>query len=74
MQVSRDVHTEMPEEGHMVGDHVHMLIKIPPKFSVAEIVGYVKRKSAIAVARQWGEGREILLVRNFGHADMQYRR
>ena len=42
------------EEGHMVGDHVHMLIKIPPKFSVAEIVGYIKGKRAIAVARQFG--------------------
>ncbi len=47
-------------EGHMVQDHVHMLIKIPPKYSVAEIVGYIKGKSAIAVARQFG-GKE----RNF---------
>ena len=42
------------EEGHMVQDHVHMLIKIPPKYSVAEIIGYIKGKSAIAVARQSG--------------------
>jgi len=42
------------EEGHMVQNHVHMLIKIPPKFSVAEIIGYIKGKSAIAVARQFG--------------------
>ena len=42
------------EEGHMVQDHVHMLIKIPPKFSVAEIIGYIKGKSTIAVARQFG--------------------
>lgn len=41
-------------EGHMVGDHVHMLIKIPPKYAVSEIVGYIKGKSAIAVARQFG--------------------
>lgn len=41
-------------EGHMVQDHVHMLIKIPPKHSVAEVVGYIKGKSAIAVARQFG--------------------
>jgi putative transposase len=47
-------------EGHMVQDHVHMLLKIPPKYSVAEIVGYIKGKSAIAVARQFG-GRQ----RNF---------
>ncbi|WP_341758080.1 MULTISPECIES: IS200/IS605 family transposase [unclassified Candidatus Tisiphia] len=41
-------------EGHMVQDHVHMLIKIPPKYSVAEVIGYIKGKSAIAVARQFG--------------------
>jgi putative transposase len=41
-------------EGHMVQDHVHMLIRIPPKYSVAEVVGYIKGKSAIAVARQCG--------------------
>jgi putative transposase len=40
-------------EGHMVQDHVHMMIKIPPKYSVAEIVGYIKGKSAIAVAWQF---------------------
>ena len=37
----------------MVQDHVHMMIKIPPKYSVAEVVGYIKGKSAIAVARQF---------------------
>ena len=42
------------EEGHMVQNHVHMLIKIPPKFSVAEIIRYIKGKSGIAVARQFG--------------------
>ena len=47
-------------EGHMVQDHVHMVIDIPPKHSVAQIIGYVKGKSAIAVARQFG-GRQ----RNF---------
>ena len=38
----------------MVQDHVHMLIQIPPKYSVSEVVGYMKGKSAIAVARQFG--------------------
>ena len=41
-------------EGHMVQDPVHMLIRIPPKYSVAEVIGYLKGKSAIAVARQFG--------------------
>ena len=44
----------------MEQDHVHMVIDIPPKHSVAQIIGYVKGKSAIAVARQFG-GRQ----RNF---------
>lgn len=47
-------------EGHMVQDHVHMMISIPLKYSVAEVIGYMKGKSAIAVARQFG-GRQ----RNF---------
>jgi putative transposase len=38
----------------MVQDHVHMLISIPPKYSVADVIGYIKGKSAIAVARQFG--------------------
>jgi putative transposase len=40
-------------EGHMSGDHVHMCIGIPPKYAVSEIIGYLKGKSAIAVARQY---------------------
>lgn len=40
-------------EGHMVQDHVHMLIRIPPKYSIAEVIGYLKGKSSIAVARQF---------------------
>ena len=38
----------------MVQDHVHMLIAISPKYSVSEIIGYIKGKSAISVARQFG--------------------
>ena len=41
-------------EGHMVQDHVHVMLKIPPKYSVSEVIGYIKGKSAIAVARQFG--------------------
>jgi putative transposase len=40
-------------EGHLCLDHIHMLIEIPPKYSVAEVVGYVKGKSAIAIARNY---------------------
>jgi putative transposase len=41
-------------EGHMMSDHVHMCVFIPPKHSVAQVIGYIKGKSAIAVARQFG--------------------
>ena len=39
------------EEGHIMADHVHMLISIPPKLAVSSVVGYLKGKSAIHVAR-----------------------
>jgi putative transposase len=42
------------ESGAMVQDHVHMLISIPPKHSVATVVGYLKGKTAIAIARKFG--------------------
>ena len=41
-------------EGHLMSDHVHMCISIPPKYAVAQVIGYIKGKSAIAVARQFG--------------------
>ena len=39
------------EEGHLMRDHVHMLVSIPPKYSVSQVVGYLKGKSAIHIAR-----------------------
>ena len=39
------------EEGHLMPDHVHMLISIPPKYSVAEVIGYLKGKSSIWIAQ-----------------------
>jgi putative transposase len=47
-------------EGHLMPDHVHMCLSIPPKHSVSNVVGYIKGKSAIAIARHFG-GRQ----RNF---------
>ena len=47
-------------EGHVAVDHVHMYISIPPKYPVAQIVGYIKGKSAIFIARKYA-GRQ----RNF---------
>ena len=40
-------------EGHLQPDHVHMLISIPPKYAVAQVVGYMKGKSAIHIARTY---------------------
>jgi putative transposase len=40
--------------GKLMHDHIHMLIRIPPKYSVSQIVGFLKGKAAIAVARQFG--------------------
>src|SRR2546430_5004770 len=38
------------EEGHVMADHVHMLLSIPPKYSVAQVVGFIKANAAIHVA------------------------
>ena len=43
------------EEGHLMPDHVHMLISIPPKYAVSQVIGYIKGKSAIHLARTYGE-------------------
>ena len=40
-------------EGHLMPDHVHMLISIPPKYAVASVVGYIKGKSAVHLARNF---------------------
>ena len=42
-------------EGHLMPDHVHMLLSIPPKYAVSSVVGYIKGKSAIHLARVYGE-------------------
>src|SRR5262249_40586034 len=41
-------------EGHVMPDHVHMCIEVPPKHAVASVIGFLKGKSAIAIARQFG--------------------
>ena len=52
------------EEGHFMSDHVHMMIAIPPKYAVSQVIGFIKGKSAIHIARVYGERK-----RNFvGHS------
>ena len=41
-------------EGHLMRDHVHMCIEIPPKHAVSSVIGFIKGKSALAIARQFG--------------------
>jgi putative transposase len=43
------------EEGHLLADHVHMLISIPPKYAVSQVIGFINGKSAIHLARVYGE-------------------
>jgi putative transposase len=46
-------------EGHLMPDHVHMCIAIPPKHPVASVIGFLKGKSAIAIARLSGKERNF---------------
>ena len=53
------------EEGHLTADHVHMLVSIPPKYSVAQVVGYIKGKSAIHIARTYMGKRQNFVGQNY---------
>jgi putative transposase len=53
------------EEGHLMADHVHMLISIPPKYAVSQVVGYIKGKSAIHLARVYGERKQNFVGQHF---------
>ena len=65
------------EEGHLMPDHVHMMISIPPKYAVSQVIGYVKGKSAIHLARVYGERRRNFVGQHFwarGYLDRGERR
>ena len=53
------------EEGHLLPDHVHMLISIPPKYAVSQVVGFIKGKSAIYIARVYGERKRNFVGQSF---------
>lgn len=53
------------EEGHLMKDHVHMMISIPPKYAVSSVVGYIKGKSAIHLARVYGERKRNFVGQSF---------
>ena len=52
-------------EGHLMPDHVHMLISIPPKYAVSNVVGYIKGKSAIHLARVYGGRKRNFVGQHF---------
>jgi putative transposase len=53
------------EEGHPPPDHVHMMIAIPPKYAVSHVIGYIKGKSAIHLARVYGEWKRNFVGQHF---------
>jgi putative transposase len=53
------------EEGHLMPDHVHMLLSIPPKYAVSQVVGFIKGKSAIHLARVYGERKRNFVGQHF---------
>jgi putative transposase len=53
------------EEGHLMSDHVHMMIAIPPKYAVSQVVGFIKGKSAIHLARVYGERKRNFVGQHF---------
>jgi len=52
-------------KGHLVGDYVHMLLSIPAKYAVSQVVGYIKGKSAIHIARTYAGCRRNFVGQNF---------
>jgi putative transposase len=53
------------EEGHLMPDHVHMMLSIPPKYAVSQVVGFIKGKSAIHLARVYGEKKRNFVGQHF---------
>ena len=63
-ELARQKESEI-EEGHLMGDHVHMMISIPPKYAVSQVVGFIKGKSAIHLARVYGERKRNFVGQHF---------
>src|SRR2546425_13299097 len=53
------------EEGHLMADHVHMLLSVPPKYSVSNVIGFIKGKSAIHIARVYAGRRRNFVGQHF---------
>ena len=53
------------EEGHLMPDHVHMLLSVPPKYAVSQVMGFIKGKSAIHIARVYAGRRRNFIGQHF---------
>jgi putative transposase len=53
------------EEGHLIPDHVHMLLSVPPKYSVSSVMGFIKGKCAIHIARVYAGRRRNYVGQHF---------
>ena len=53
------------EEGHLLPDHVPMMIAIPPKYAVSQVIGFIQGKSAIHLARVYGERKRNFVGQHF---------
>ena len=53
------------EEGHLMPDHVQMMISIPPKYAVSQVIGYIKGKSAIHIARRYSGSKKNFVGQHF---------
>ena len=62
------------EEGHLMSDHVHMMIAIPPKYAVSQVVGFIKGKSAIHLAGSTGSANVISWGSISGRAGISFPR
>jgi putative transposase len=53
------------EEGHLMPDHVHMMISIPPKYSMSQVAGFIKGKSVVHLARVYGGRKQNFVGQRF---------
>ena len=61
------------EEGHLMPDHVHMMISIPPKYAISQVIGFIKGKSAVTWHGLTGKTNATSLDRASGRAGISYR-
>ena len=63
-QLARQIESEI-EEGPLLSEHVHLMMGIPPKYAVAQVIGYLKEKSAIHLARVFGGRKQNIVGQHF---------